>query len=188
MTKQLKTLLFISTLIAVTRAPALGSENKIDFEAGFFSLSATSQGKTGSLSGFGIYRIGYRRSISPKWDIGAGYTLLFTKFVTGDSGFGLDLNTTYFPFGASGTIEAHGEHSHLTYKEEYRPFVSVRFSQRNYQSIQTSYAGFGGSIGCEKTLTDTLSAKISARYSMLSAGQGASAKETALMGGLVMEF
>ncbi len=167
---------------------AFAAENKIDIEVGSFMINATSGTRSGTISSLGIYRVGYRRSVTPRFDIGIGYTVLFTKVISGDTGFGLDLNGTYYFLGASSLVESKGEHSYMAYSEDLRPFISLSFAQRNYQSIQTSYAGFGGAIGIEKTLLERLSARITARYNMLSAGQASSAKELSFNGGIVIEF
>lgn len=180
--------LFTTLSFSLLCSPAEAASNKIDLEAGYYSLNARSATTSGSIASLGIYRVGYRRVVSPHFDIGIGYTVLFTKVISGDAGFGLDLNGTYYFYGASNLVEAQGPNSYFAYEEEFRPYISLNFTQRNYQSIQTSYAGFGGSLGVEKTLSEKLSAKISARYNMLSAGGTATAKELSFLGGIVIEF
>jgi len=167
---------------------AEAANNKIDIEIGGYSLVAKSGTNSGNISSLGIYHIGYRRAVHPRIDIGIGYTLLFTKIITGDTGFGLDINGTYYFLGASNLVESQGTHSYLSYSEDLRPFVSLNFAQRNYQSIQTSYAGFGGALGLEKSIAERLSVKVLSRYSMLSAGSGATAQELSFLGGLTIDF
>ncbi len=167
---------------------AIAASNKIELEVGGYSLNAKSETGSGRITALGIYRVGYRRSISRHFDIGLGYTILFTQIIRGDTGFGLDLNGTYYFLGASSQIEAEGSNSYLSYTEDLRPFLSLSFAQRNYQSIQTSYAGFGASVGVDKNILERLNARISVRYSILSAGGNASAQEMSALGGIVIEF
>lgn len=185
--RQLSSVILIAFFILYT-ATSEAASNKIDLDVGYYSLTASSGSTSGTISNPGIYRVGYRRAVSPRVDIGIGYTILFTKIISGDTGFGLDINGTYYFLGASSLVESQGEHSYLAYTEDLRPYVSLSFAQRNYQSIQTSYAGFGASAGIEKNLVERLSAKISARYNMLSAGDESSAKELSFSGGIVIEF
>ncbi|MBU6153326.1 MAG: hypothetical protein KGP28_03390 [Bdellovibrionales bacterium] len=175
-------------MILFMATPAFATGNSVDLEVGGFSLDASSGDTSGKLAAFGTYRIGYRRSINSHFDIGLGYTILFTKVISGDSGFGLDLNGTYYFLGASHRLESRGEHGYLSYSEDLRPFVSLSFAQRNYQSIQTSYAGFGVGVGVDKNLLERLSLRVSMRAYSLSAGGTAKASEISACGGIVIEF
>jgi hypothetical protein len=167
---------------------AFASGNSLDLEIGGFFVNASAQDSSGKIAALGTYRIGYRRSINSHFDIGLGYTILFTRIVSGDSGFGLDLNGTYYFLGASSLQEARAEGNYLSYSENLRPFFSLSFAQRNYQSTQTSYAGFGAAIGVDKVLLERLSGRVSIRAYSLSAGETAKATEISAYGGIVIEF
>lgn len=164
------------------------ANNKLDIATGFYSLTGKTKTSSGSKSGIGAYRIGYRRSISPRVDLGLGYNLLYSSIVGGDAAFGLDVGLTYFPFGLSGmeTYERNGQR--LVLQPDFRPFVGFSFNQRNVQSVQTSYSGFGIAVGAEKTWNGSTSLTTTLRYNTLSGSKSATATIIDFLVGLAFGF
>jgi hypothetical protein len=181
-------LLFIVGLQGIPNASAYS--NKLDFTFGGFSINATnsSTNKTAKVSGVGAYQVRYRRAITRHVDFLAGYSLHFQKVFTGDSIYGLDFGVIYFPLTASGAVTSRSEDVEVVVSETWRPFIMVDFLQRNFQGIQTTYTGFGGGVGTEWRWTDTMGVIGQVRGASLSAGQGTSATEISVSGGLVIGF
>ena len=149
--------------------------NKLDLEAGYFALSGKTASSSGSLSGFGSYRFGYRRSFHPKLDLGIGYNLSYSSIFSGDSTSGIDIGVTYFPFTLSGRTVFESNGQKLELQPNFRPFVRASFNQRSIQSTQTGYSGFGITGGAEKQWTEKTSYLFSIRYMSLGGTRGATA-------------
>lgn len=168
-TKQLKgygslaALLFTLGIAFQARAEA----NKFELAAGFYQLSADSNGVTESVSGLGVYRLTYHHSLLSQLEIGLGYTLFMSDVVTGDMGFGPDLSVFYYPFTSASDVELKTESVNLRFGEKWRPFIGAGFHQRNFQSLDSSYAGFGASIGTEFDFSRIADFKFELRYLML---------------------
>lgn len=181
---------FAFTLVLLNSFSAQAYENKVDFTAGFFTVTGTNSknNTSASVSWLGAYRLGYRHSISSHFDVGLGYGVSYSAIYTGDSIFGLDVLTRYYPLTASGTTESKNDDMSLVVAEQLRPFTGLSFVQHNFQGIQTTFVGFGLSLGCEYSLTSKTSALAEFRYSSLNASANSSATEMSFSLGMSFGF
>lgn len=127
---------------------------KLGATFGFYDIRAESQGSNGATQSLalqrpGAYQLTAQFRLLDPLEIGVGYSLFYSRIIGGDMGFGPDISLIYFPFAAGG-IQSWNEFGHsLKLQETLRPFIAGSFHQRQFQSVQTSYSGFGLQIGLE---------------------------------------
>jgi hypothetical protein len=167
---------------------ARASDNKFDIGFGFYAVTAKTSTGSGSTSGIGLYQLNYRRTISPKFEIAVGYTIYFSGLVSGDSGSGLDLGFNYYPFTFSGPIESNGPGAKMKMEELWRPYVGGTFNQRNFQSVQTTYTGFGIVLGVERVLNEKMNLNAVVRDLKLSGPKNSTGSELDFAVGVGFKF
>ncbi len=168
-------LLLFVVLISFSAIPTATAANKLDISTGYYSLTGKTATSSGTFSGLGVYRLGYRRSVSPRLDLGVGYNLNYSALISGDAAYGWDIGVTYFPFTLSGSTTYAVGGQQLEIQPDLRPFVGAFFTQRNIQSVQTTYAGFGLTLGVEKTWSSKMSISGALRYTTMSGTRNATA-------------
>ena len=147
---------YLALLIALTSLifTSMGQAQKISAHFGFYDIRAESQSSSGNTSVLALQRPGsYQlqaqfRLLEPL-EIGIGYSLFYSKIIAGDMGFGPDISLIYFPKTAGSRQTWSQEGLSVKALENWRPFISGSFHQRQFQSIQTSYSGFGLQVGLE---------------------------------------
>lgn len=174
-------LLFLFVLVAPEFVQAKG---KIDILFGYFALDAKTKDKKGSVDNFGAYQLNYRYAFANFLELSTGYSLIASKTFTGDFGFGPDIGLVYFPFSSSNAIEASNENVNFRSYELYKPYAVAAFHQRQYQSIQSSYAGFSLGMGVEVYWKNNISIKVETRYLPLGGPDSATSNEFDLLAGL----
>ena len=144
---------------------------KINFDFGFFNITAKPPSSSGSaarkgtlsLSGPGAYSLSGSIPVLPSLELGAGYTIFYSDFISGDMGFGPDFFVSWFPLneGSGSSVEAYD----LKYYEiqKFRPFVHASFHQRQFQSSDSSFSGFGFGGGLEMSLDANKSVRATLR-------------------------
>lgn len=161
---------------------------KVEGHLGIFQLDAKSGTRSGTKSGPGAYKLVVGIELIPSIEVFAGYTVIMSSGFGGDLAFGIDTGINYFfmtpYFGESAT----STNSHLAVRPLWRPFVGLGFHQREFQSVRSSYAGFGGQAGVERALRQDFDLKVSLRYISLGGAQSASATELTITTGLVFSF
>ncbi len=175
-----------TALFGLHRAEA--GPNKFDVGFGYFGVNAKTSTASGSSSGIGLYQFNFRRAVKNKFEVAVGYTVYFTGIISGDSGSGLDLGVNYFPLTAAGPIEDKGEGAEMMIEELWRPYIGVTFNQRNFQSVQTTYSGYGFLVGLERVLNANTNINSTVRMITLSGPKASTAKETDLFLGLGFKF
>jgi opacity protein-like surface antigen len=175
-------------LIALVISPVAHSKAKLDVMAGYFSLQAKTKEKTGNVDNFGSYQLNFRYAVTHFMEVSIGYSLIASKTFSGDFGFGPDIGLVYFPFTSANPIAASSENVHFTSYETYKPYISGAFHQRQYQSIQSSYAGFGFAAGSEIYWKNNMSFKAEIRYLPLGGPDGAISNELDVLGGITFTF
>lgn len=132
---------------------------KLNFDFGFYQIQAKPPADSNnisefSLSGPGVYSISMAYALKSNFEIGVGYTVFFSKMISGDMGFGPDFYFAYFPFSEGSGIQY--ESSGFQYRElqQWRPFGYLSFHQRQFQSVQSAYSGFGYGLGTEYQWTE----------------------------------
>jgi len=173
-------------LVLVT-SPARASD-KIDVGAGLYSISSKGGSKTGSASGLGVYRATYYHRVLPSLDLGIGYTLVMSGVIGGDMGYGPDLAAAYYPLTDAASYRAKTETVSTDFGDQFRPFVSAGFHQRNFQSVDSGYAGFSLGTGSEYEFRPNLSFKAEVRYQMLSGQKSITATQIDAVAGVVFKL
>lgn len=178
-----KKLALIISLFFGLRANAI----KIDVMMGWFNVAAESTTRN-EVSNFGLYRVNYMLPLLPKLDLSVGYSLMMSEVLGGDLGFGLDGALLYFPLSTSGKIQASSSYSTVVIDSIWRPYLGIGFSQRQFQSVQSSYAGFSVSVGLERSIARNFDLKGEIRYVDLQGARQSTATETSAVGGLIFLF
>lgn len=186
--KALLIALFTIAGLAASASDARASANKFDLGVGYYSFSAKTSTGSGSSSGIGLYQLNFRRAITPRFELALGYTVYFSSILTGDSGSGLDLGMNYYPFSFSGPVEANGSGTKIQLEELWRPYFGLTFNQRNFQSVQTTYTGFGIAAGVERVMSETMNLNALLRYIKLNGSKGSSGTEMDLALGISLKF
>lgn len=158
----------LSVLLLSSQAQAVG---KFDFLGGFMTLSAKNDRGQGAISGLGSYVATYNYNFFDRVDFSVGYSLFFTKIISGDIGYGPDLGFTYFPFTSSSPIQIQTDRVLMVYRDTLRPFLNFSFHQRQYQSVEAAYAGFGLGLGAEYHWNSKFDLKGLFRYQLLTGPQ-----------------
>lgn len=164
--------------------------DKIEVAAGGFQLSASNSNNSSSaaVSGPGAYHIAYRRPFFQRYEIDFGYSILISQIFTGDMAFGVDIGLNYFPLTTASDITASAGDSSLVFQYQWRPFVGAAFSQRNFQSTNSQYVGFGVKAGAEYQLSGAMSVVGSGRFISLGGPNKSEATQIDLLGGIALSF
>jgi hypothetical protein len=161
---------------------------KLALTAGYYSLSAKIGEETAELANIGGYRFIFSKDINSKLDLVTGYTVLFEDMVAGDMSYGLDLGVHYFPWGQTLPTHFVFENVSMNTKSHWQPFIGLTFSQRQYQSVKSSYAGFGLTLGLEKSFRKGMSWYADTRFVSLTGSQDSTATEILVSAGIQFEF
>lgn len=161
---------------------------QMDLKFGAFDLSAHTATQRGGVSNLGSYAIMYHHLISNRLSFGVGYSVLMSDVVGGDLAFGPDIGLFWFPLSRNAPLEFGSERTQVIIKELWRPFVGASFHQRQFQSVHSSYAGFGGSAGVTFAYSMDFDLKAEARYIKFAGPREATATEMNLFSGLVFSF
>lgn len=172
-------------LLVSTQGFAAG---KFDLAAGLFSLEAETSKAKGSISNLGAYQFAYRREFASQMEFGLGYSVIMADTYTGDMGYGPDLAIYYFPFTSTGGFRYENADTLVVSTELWRPYVGAAFHQRQYQSTQSSYAGFSIIGGTEYSWSKTMGLKAEIRMMSLTGPSQAKATETDILLGVTVPF
>jgi hypothetical protein len=179
-------------LAALALAPrALADERvstKFEATAGRFDLNAkTSEGNT-ALGNFGLYRAAFRLEFVESWEFGVAYSLYVVGTESPDLGFGPDLSIRYFPLTGASARRVETDTAQVVSYEILRPYVAATFSQRQFQSIQSSYAGGGLTLGSEIVLDRKFYVVGEGSYSRLKGPLDSHIDEWSVTGGIGMQL
>ncbi len=165
---------------------------KISFEAGSYSLTA--EPPSGSTSGnvkvrtFGVYSLSANFSLAPQIQLGVGYSVFFSKVLSGDMGFGPDFSLNYYYLGIAAPLGYSDQSASYRESEFFRPYVGMSFHQRQFQSIQSSYSGFGVVAGAEIQADRTWSYRFGVRSQALKGPSNTNMSYIDFLLGLQMGF
>lgn len=155
---------------------------KIEALAGAYSLTAEVGATKYSKTGLGSYRIGLLIPMIEKVDLSLSYNLNVSGVVTGDYGYGFDMGLDYYPLSyANSSTVFNDESRSVIIQDTWKPFVGLYFSQRQFQSVRASYAGFSLGGGFEKSWNSNFSLKFMIKGSSLA---GPSKSTSVLVDGL----
>lgn len=150
---------------------------KVDILAGTFMINATSATTSATISGPGAYMLDYRMPFGASFDLQVGYSINASKGVGGDLAFGPDLGLLYFPLTTSDAVIAASDTVVMEFREHIKPYLGGSFHQRQYQSTNSTYAGFGGSVGSDFNYWKSFSIRAELRYILLAGPSNATASE-----------
>lgn len=163
-------------------------KGKFDVSFGYFDFNAKTQIASVSKSNFGVYDLTYRYPISKYFEMGFGYGLLMTETLGGDMSFGPNIELLAYPLSSPNKMNYFNENINIEASETLRPYLGFSFHQRQFESIQSSYAGFGFVLGTEYWYDYNLGIKTQIRIISLSGPQNSSASQTDLTFGYITEF
>jgi hypothetical protein len=131
---------------------ALGDQYEIS--GGYFQIEAVTSENKATVSNAGLIELAYCIEFTSSIALKPGYSLyLFPASGAGsDIGYGLDIGLKWYPFSQAPVFRISSGGTRWTYAEIIRPYLVLSFHQRQYQSIQSSYAGLGLSVGSEFVL------------------------------------
>lgn len=161
---------------------------KMAVSAGYYNLSASTSDTKVNLQNIGLFRFSYLLPIFDRFEFNAGYSLYVLGSSDIDLGFGPDFGFSYFYLSRNDATRFDNGSVSLKSYEIWRPFVGVQFSQRQYQSVQASYAGLNLNTGTDYSLTERMAVRATATYQMLKGPLSSKVKEFSLVGGLVVDL
>jgi hypothetical protein len=164
------------------------AESKLDLMAGFYAISATNNGTNYSLSGLGAYSIAYRQTIRSNLEVGLSYNVAFSNIVSGDKNYGPSVFMNYFPMSLAQQVNVTKDGLTFIKREKIRPYLGFNFSQKQYQSAQTSIGGLGLQLGTEYLIKNDTYLKLELQYNPMSGNKKISATETNLLVGVSFGF
>jgi hypothetical protein len=155
---------------------------------GYFSINAKTAQTSTTVSNPSAFHLAYLQPKWNNWEFKLGYSVLLADFAGSDMGYGIDAGINYYPLSDAGDEKfTDGKVTVIRY-EEWRPFVGFSFNQRSFQSIRSSYAGFGFSTGVEKYLNEKMNIRSELRYVNLVGSSESEATETSLWVGVVFKL
>lgn len=184
---QLKRLWLLSLLFLILM-PYKSFAAGFDFYFGGFSISATTASGSSSKSGLGAYKLSYQVPVLENLEFGLGYTLILSNTISGDAVFGIDLEFQYYPLTSADPLRMSTENVKVVNDPIWKPFVMMGYHQRQIQSVQTQYNGFGLGVGAERALDAQFNLKGLIRYLSLNGAREATATEIDFLLGLTFAF
>lgn len=179
----------ITVILIGLLSPFYSHAGKLDLLAGYFDLTAKVGSNEGQVSTFGAYKISYATELfTDNLELELGYTLLMSNTVGGDLAYGIEAAMVYFPFTPSSTYIGKSENASLSINPLWRPFIGLGFGQRQAQSTNSGYAGFGLILGTERAIDRYFDLKALLRYNSLTGPSNATANELVIMFGITFPF
>lgn len=174
---------FVAALILVTPGFARADRAKITVALGNYNYTTSS----GSASGFASYALSYSYDAFRKFQVFGGATMTLAKFITGQTGFGIDFGGRYYPFTDCGVVVEEMQETRVVSWAMWRPFVGLAFRQRTFAATsQATYMGIGLLGGVDRQLSERFSLSFQANYDKLSGpGSSTATQINALFGGSV---
>ncbi|MBV6514041.1 MAG: hypothetical protein FMNOHCHN_03627 [Ignavibacteriaceae bacterium] len=184
----------IATIMIILGFGLSAEAQKLNIDVGAYSINATAPTTTSSstttvnLSTPGVYSLSASFQIFPQVELCPGYTIFYSKTFRGDMGFGPDLTVHFFPMNSGSGVNIINQNVSYWEIEKWRPFLGGSFHQRQFQSVQSSYSGFGFSGGTELQLTNNTSTRVILRMMSLNGPASAIMSYTDISLGLQLHF
>lgn len=167
--------------------PAWG--NSFNSTVGYYSINAETSGGKQTLQNFGVYRFIYDIDVAQHFSFRPSYSLYTISGTDGlEFGYGTDIEFSYLPFTRNGAMSFQSPLVSWQTYEILQPYVSLSFHQRQYQSIQSNYAGLGVQAGSSYQLSRSirLMAYVASMY--LNGPLSSKINEFQLAGGIGMQL
>ena len=142
--KLLKLLYILLVLLGSSTATS-----QVGTSLSFFSLKAKTSRGSQSLANLGHFQVGYELPVFDKIRVTPSYSLYILGSDLSDLGYGLNVGVSYFPFSLNRSLVHRSSDLFIHSSEQIRPYISLSFHQRQYQSIQSTYAGLGVKFGTD---------------------------------------
>lgn len=162
--------------------------NKLSFSAGFFSIDAAVGETDTTLSGFGSYKFSYHSNLIENLEVMIGYSVLIEGVISGDKSFGPSIGFGYYPFGSKTSSHSSIGSFTITAIKNLNPYVSMGFTQRQYQSVKSSYSGFSFGGGAEFGFNKKISFFSDFTYSILQGPNQGEVTEMIASIGLIFNY
>jgi hypothetical protein len=166
----------------------LAEASRFGASMGYYSLQAETSGGKKDISNIGVYRIAYLLSMMDHFEFNVGYSIYVIGSRKLDLGFGPDLGMLYFPFSQNASSRLDQGSIDFRSFEHWRPFFGGTFHQRQFQSIQSSYAGPGLQLGADYGFNQTTSIRGLMEYQWLSGPLQASVNSLSLLFGVALDI
>lgn len=168
--------------------PLIVNAKKLSFGTGYYNVDAQVKDNEASFSNFGAYRVQYHSQFDDNWDFIIGYSIIIEKIYTGDKSFGPTLGFNYYPFGSDTVSKGSISNVSIVSLKLLNPYLSGGFTQRQYQSVDSSYSGFNGGLGVEIGWKQGITIFSEFQYSSLSGPNEGSVSESMVLGGLKFNY
>lgn len=164
------------------------ADGKLEASYGYFSINAKTSDASTNISNPSAFRLGYLKPVARKIELNFSYSMVLADFTGSDLGYGVDLGANYY-YMTSTSDEVYKDNDvDVKRYELWRPYIGAAFSQRNFQSVKNSYAGFGVSAGVERYWDDHLNLKAEVRTISLSGSNDSTASESSLLVGVIVKL
>jgi len=161
---------------------------KLDLYFGAFDFSAETAEAADTISGLGVYKISYLLPITSHVEVGLGYSLVMSDTFGGDSSFGFDVESAWFPWTLTEPIKIRSDKTSLRMVALWRRFLSLGYNVRQFQSVETQFTGFSVGVGAERALRLGYDLKFLLRHTSLSGPNDATASEIDALAGVSFSF
>ena len=178
------------TCLLLMLTPQVKAENasQIDGMIGYFSLKAKNSSNTTTMNNLGIFAFAYKNHFTESVDLSLGYSIYTLSLDTSDLGYGFDLGIDYYPLHRNKIADFSTLNIYWNSSQKIVPYIGLRFHQRQYQSIQTGYAGAGLDLGARVLISKSLHALTSIRAIYLNGPLGSKIQEYNVLGGVGVSF
>ncbi|MCX7675451.1 MAG: hypothetical protein N2Z70_06440 [Bdellovibrionaceae bacterium] len=141
---------------------------RLHLSLGAYSMKADLPGGGNfSLTRLGSYQLAGDLDLSQKFVAQIAYSLVFSRTLGGDMGFGPGLRFLFYPQGRVDRMVIQSDYLFAELWQKQAWFLSAGFHQMQFQSTESSYAGASVGGGFEWLLKKGLGALVRAEYQSL---------------------
>ena len=151
---------------------------------GFFMVDAKVGNTSANISNLGAYKMEYLTNFTEKFKLAISYNLIMEDIYTGDKSFGPSIGFKYYPLRNNTVNRSQIDGVSFTDILHINPFIHLGFSQRQYQSIESTYSGFLIGGGVETGWTENIAFWSELQMSLLEGPNQGSATETLILFGI----
>ena len=162
--------------------------DKFALGGGYYSISASVGERETSLASAGVLSFRYSKTFMSLFSLNVDYSVLSESLFSGDKSYGPQISLSYFHYGAETANNIVTDGFSLSSLKKLNPYGIVGFSQREYQSIESSYSGFFLGGGVEMGFKNNFGFYTELKYSMLGGPNSGEVNETLLGVGGFLNF
>ncbi len=183
-------LLVVLCLSRLAYGDSLEREARFLFQAGTYDFSATSNARSGSVSGFGAFSFGVEYCFLDSVAASASYNYLKSDGFGGDTSIGIDAAIKYYPVTYAGYKRTEVGPLSVEISQLWRPYIGFAVRQREFVIVlTTNYIGYGFFAGLDYQLHKRWFLNAEVRMDQYFGGtQDAEAKMTNILLGVGYQF